>query len=328
MIGILMLIGLGGCGSKNELTLYTSVDQDVAEPIVQGFQKANPQLKINAVYDAEVTKTTGLYERIIFEKRNPQADVFWNSEIMRTIQLKQQGLLDAYDSPSAADIPEAYKDPEHYWTGFSARARVMLINTNLVPENETPATVPALGESRYRGRIGMANPQFGTTAGHMAALFTHLGAAVFNLRFSNYVQNGVKILPGNATVRDQVAQGQLAYGLTDTDDALAALAEQKPVRMAYLEQSGDGTFVIPNTVALIKGSPHSQISKQFVDYLLQPEIEKELAFSRAKQIPLRSTVERPPDVPDLAGVKVLDVNYEETARNLEPCLDLIRQYVR
>ncbi len=322
------ILFLGGCGSSNVVTVYTSVDQDYAEPVIQEFQTRHPELQVQAVYDSEMTKTTGLYERILHERRNPQADVFWNNEIIRTIQLKQQDVLQPYESPSAAGIGPQFKDPEHYWTGFSVRARVMIISNDLVPESETPATVPALANPKYKGKIAMANPQFGTTAGHMAALYTKWTKAVFQLRMQTYMQNGIKILPGNSVVRDQVAQGILAYGLTDTDDAYAALDEDKPVRMVLLEQEKDGTFVIPNTVAMIKDAPHPEHAKTLIDYLLSPEVEEKLAFSRAKQIPVRDSVPMPEGVPPLSSINAMEVNYEETAANLEPCLDIMRKYIQ
>lgn len=323
-----LLIGFGGCGSSNVVTVYTSVDQDYAEPIIQGFQELHPELQVQAVYDSEMTKTTGLYERIIHERRNPQADVFWNNEIIRTIQLKHQDVLQPYESPSAKDIPAQFKDPENYWTGFSARARVMIINTNLVPETETPASIPALGNIQYKGKIGMANPQFGTTAGHIAALYTLQTGNVFKLRMHTYVGNQLQFLPGNSTVRDQVAQGLLAYGLTDSDDAFAALDEGKPVRMEYLSQDKEGTFIIPNTVAMINDAPHPDHAKALIDYLLSPETEEKLANTRAKQFPVRSSVPLPAGVPALSSIKSVEVNYEDIAKNLDASLDIMRQYTR
>lgn len=328
VLGCALLIGFGGCGNSNVVTVYTSVDQDYAEPIIQGFQELHPELQVQAVYDSEMTKTTGLYERIIHERRNPQADVFWNNEIIRTIQLKHQDVLQPYESPSAKDIPAQFKDPENYWTGFSARARVMIINTNLVPETETPASIPALGNIKYKGKIGMANPQFGTTAGHMAALYTLQTGNVFKLRMHTYVGNQLQFLPGNSTVRDQVAQGLLAYGLTDTDDAFAALDEGKPVRMEYLAQDKEGTFIIPNTVAMINDAPHPDHAKALIDYLLSPETEEKLANTRAKQFPVRSSVPLPEGVPALSSIKAVEVNYEDIAKNLDASLEIMRQYTR
>jgi len=323
-VGSLLFIWASGCSKSNSLVIYTSVDRDYAEPIITTFQKQHPDRTVKFIADSELTKTTGLYNRIQAEKKNPQADVFWNSEILRTVQLKQVGLLEPYLSPAAKDIPDVYKDPQGYWTGFSVRARVMIINTQRVPQSETPCSFPDLNNMKYRALIGMANPEFGTTSDHMVALYQNWGVTRFKLFFGLVKQNGLKILPGNASVRDAVAAGTLAYGLTDTDDAYAAIDEKKPVRMAFLDQATDGTLIIPNTVALLKGSPSPANGKLFIDYLLSPEVEEQLAKSRAKQIPVRPSVERPQGVPDLASIKALKVNYEELAKNLEPCLELIR----
>ncbi len=320
-------LGYGGCAKPNALTVYTSVDQDYSEPVISEFIDRNPEMEVQAVYDSELTKTTGLFNRILHEKHNPQCDVFWNSEMMRTVQLKKEGLLEAYHSPSAKDIPIRFKDPEGYWTGFSARARVMIINTDLVPESETPASVPALQLPKYRGKIAMAIPEFGTTVSHMAALYTVWGKPRFQLIFSEIKKNGIKFLPGNATVRDEVAAGNLAYGLTDTDDAFVALAEEKPVRMEFLSQDKHGTLMIPNTVCLIKDSPNPENGKKFIDFLLSHEIEQKLAESRAKQIPVRSAVPRPDMVPNLDDIEVMDVDYDQIVENLNECLETLRLFI-
>lgn len=332
LLGGMALLGLQGCGSKsNTVTVYTSVDRDYAEPIITAYQEQNPELKVNAIYDSEMTKTTGLFNRLLEEKNNPQADVFWNSEIVRTIQLKNAGLLESYRSSTAVDIPDPYKDPEGFWTGFSARARVMLINNTLVPETETPASVPTLGKAMFQGKTaGMATPQFGTTATHMAALYTLWGKERFALIAKTIQGRGIKLFPGNASVRDAVVEGIIAYGLTDTDDAYAALDEGKPVRMAFIDQGEQevGTLIIPNTVALIKGSPNPENGKKLIDYLLSPAVEEKLAQSRAKQIPVRNSVPRPEGTPDLTTLKAIQVDYNTVAQNMEPCLELLRTIFR
>ncbi len=316
------LFFLNGCAQQNALTIYTSVDQDYSEPIIENFRQQNPEMEVNVVYDSEMTKTTGLFIRLQEERNNPQADVFWNSEITRTIQLKNEKVLQPYQSPNAAEIPDQFKDPENYWTGFSGRLRVMIISET-VTETPTPASVPALANPRYVGKTGMADPRFGTTASHLAALYTTSQPAALTMILTRLKNMGVKILPGNATVRDQVAAGTLAFGLTDTDDAFAALDEGKPVKIEYLDQNGSGTLLIPNTVAMIAGAPNPDNAKSFIDYLLSPEVEEQLAKSRARQIPLRDSVPRPENVPDLSQIKVMDINYSELAENLPAALEIV-----
>ena len=112
------LILFSGCktkeSAKQQVGVYTSLDKVFSQPILEAFKKQTG-IKVLAVYDSEATKTTGLVNRLIAEKNNPKADVFWNSETGRTIVLKNKGVLASYKSPSAVDIPDTFKDADGYW---------------------------------------------------------------------------------------------------------------------------------------------------------------------------------------------------------------------
>lgn len=131
----LIALSFTGCSkdqpaAQQEVVVYTSLDKVFSQPILEAFER-KAAIKVKAVYDSEATKTTGLVNRLIAEKANPRADVFWNSETGRTIVLKQKGVLDPYRSPSAADIPSTFKDRDGYWSGFGARCRILIYNKNL-----------------------------------------------------------------------------------------------------------------------------------------------------------------------------------------------------
>src|SRR3982750_3589235 len=86
--------------------------QPVAEPIVREFEKRTG-IKVDLQTDTEATKSSGLAARLQAERSNPQADVWWGNEVFHTINLAENGVLGAYESPSAADIPDKFKDPHH-----------------------------------------------------------------------------------------------------------------------------------------------------------------------------------------------------------------------
>jgi hypothetical protein len=65
-----------------------------------------------------------------------------------------------YRSPSAEGIPAHFKDPQGYWTGFSARARVLIANQT-VPDK--PKSITSYADPASKGRAVIANPLFGTT---------------------------------------------------------------------------------------------------------------------------------------------------------------------
>jgi len=314
---ILLCALLAGCGPKvNCVVVYTSLDQVFSEPILKDFEQKTG-IVVKAVYDVEAAKTTGLVNRLIAEQNNPQADVFWNSEIGRTIILKKKGILTPYVSGSAKNIPSQFKDKDGYWAGFGARARVLVYNTKLVTREELPKSIFELTEPKWKAQVALANPLFGTTAAHAAALFIQLGDDMAQMYFDGLKANDVLIVDGNSTARDRVADGIVKIAFTDTDDVNVAMMEGKPVDMIFPDKEGIGTLVIPNTVCMINGCPNPRNAGRFIDYLLSEEVESMLAHSGSLQIPLRDHVDRPGNTPSVNGFKAMDVDYEAISRKME-----------
>ncbi|MCM8794150.1 MAG: extracellular solute-binding protein, partial [Candidatus Omnitrophica bacterium] len=197
-----LIIFLSGCRKPvSQVIVYVSHDQIYSEPILKEFEKSTG-IKVKAVYDLEATKTTGIVNRLIAEKDYPRCDVFWNNEIVRTILLKDKGLLSPYKSPNAQEIPEKFKDRDGYWTGFAARARIIIYNKNLLSEKEIPKSIYDLLDPHFKGKIAIANPLFGTTSTHSAALFSYLGEEKAKEFFQKLKENGVLIVHGNSIVKD------------------------------------------------------------------------------------------------------------------------------
>src|SRR5512145_3253182 len=110
------VIVFAGCGTPERsqtatrtVTVYVSTDRVFSEPVLREYERRTG-VRVNAVYDTEETKSTGLANRLIAEKPRPQADVFWSNEPVRTLVLKSRGVLGPYRSPSAEGIPSALVD--------------------------------------------------------------------------------------------------------------------------------------------------------------------------------------------------------------------------
>ena len=303
-------------GPPSEVTVYVSTDRVFSEPILRAYEQKNG-VKVNVVYDTEETKSTGLANRLLAEKSNPQADVFWSNEPVRTLVLKKREVLAPYSSPNAEGIPSVFKDPEGYWTGFSARSRVIVYNTSLVKPEEAPKSVFDLTDPKWKGQVAIADPRFGSTSFHVAALYAQLGDQSADEFFRKLKANDVKIVAGNSVVRDMVARGETKVGLTDTDDVNVALEDNQPVAMVFPDRDGMGVPVMPNMVSLIAGAPHPEAGKKLIDYLLSAETERSLAQSEAVQIPLRDGVEGPKNIPPLKSFKPMTLDYGRAADRVE-----------
>lgn len=301
-------------GEEDEVVVYVAHDQDYSEPILKEFEEKTG-IEVKPLFDTELTKTVGLVNKLINEKSNPQADVFWNNEVSRSIMLKRKNVLKPYCSPNAEDVPSKYKGPDCHWTGFAARARVIIYNTELV--EEPPDSIFDLNKSKWEDKACIANPLFGTTGSHMGAFYALWGQEEAEDFLMDLKENGLKIAESNSMVRDQVIAGECLVGLTDTDDANDGIVAGKPVDMLFPDQGEDeiGTLVIPNSVSLIKGASNTENGKKLIDYLLSREVEKKLSETKAIQMPVRDNVETPENVSLIEEIKSMDVTqgqiYEE-----------------
>jgi iron(III) transport system substrate-binding protein len=327
----LIFIALGGFAGTQLLsvTVYCSVDEVYARPILQAFQKKTG-VRVDWVFDVEATKTAGLVAKLISEKNHPRADVFWSGEVSRTLVLKQKGVLQPYLSPVAKDIPATVKDRAGYWTGLAPRARVIGYNTKLVRPADAPRSLNDLTNPKWRGLVAISDPRFGTASAWAAALFVAWGEKKAMKFFEDLKNNDVKVLPGNSVVADQIARGEILVGVTDTDDVWTRKLDGKPIDMVYPDQrkSEIGTLVIPNSVALIRGARHPEEGKKLIDYLLSAEVEAALARSRARQMPIRSSVPVPKGATKLNDVTAMRVDWDKVADALPRMEERLKSLLR
>ena len=279
---------------RREVVLYYSADEFVARPIIEAFEEETG-IRVLALGDTEATKTTGLFQRLRSEKSAPRADVFWSSEIFMTEQLAREGVLAPHESESVADWPDSLRDPDRLWHAFGLRSRVLVYSTERISPEDVPQTMHDLLNPRFKGRIAIARPAFGTTRGHVAALVAMWGEDVTREWIKSMRENEVTLLDGNSTVVRDVARGRVDIGLTDTDDVWSGQREGWPVDLVYIRHDlpddvGDyqaGPLLIPNTVARIKGGPNPDAAAMLIDYLLSERVERMLAESDSHNIPVR-----------------------------------------
>ncbi|HLW65142.1 MAG TPA: extracellular solute-binding protein [Gemmataceae bacterium] len=318
-----VLAAAAGCNStsaSSRVVLYCAQDRVFAESVLAEFTQRT-KLDVAPKYDTEADKSVSLYEELIREKDRPRCDVHWNNEILATIRLRRAGLLEPCSSPSAAPYPDWSKAPDHTWQAFASRARVLLVNMKLVPEVERPKSLLELTQPKWKGKVAMAKPLFGTTATQAACLFEAMGPERAEQFYKNLAANGVQIVPGNKQAAEAVSHGEVAIGVTDTDDAMEEKEGGQPVDIIFpdREKNSDfprmGTLYIPNTLALIRGAPNADGGKKLIDFLLSAEVEQKLADNASHQIPLNPQVKAklPEVIVAPSQVHVMDVDFEKAA---------------
>ena len=180
---------------------------------------------------------------------------------------------------------------------------------------EPPKTIAELADPTWKGKIAVANPLFGTTAAHVSAIAQTRGEETALKLFAALRANDARFVGGNSHVRDLVARGDCAAGLTDTDDVWIGKQRGDPIEMVFPDQESGGTLLIPNSAALIKNASRAANAKRFLDWLLRIETEKLLEKGPSRQIPVRGD--------DLGKTKRMHVDWGRLVES-EALLDKVK----
>jgi len=287
---------------QDALVVYCALDAEFAEPLLRRFERETG-IPVVVRFDTEANKSLGLVQQIQREAGAPRCDLFWNNEWLGTAELGAQGLLLPYSGPNRERIPPRFRGPNGAWHGFAARLRVWIIHTGRAPDEAAQAELcsrlplDARALDADLSRLAIARPMYGTTLTHYAVLWNQVGGDALQAWDAEARRRGLRILAGNATVKDAVADGICDAGWTDTDDFFSALDARKPVAMRPV-MIGARTICIPNTVAVIRGTRRRAAAEALAAFLLSEQTEIELARAPSRQIPLGTVDEStlPPEV--------------------------------
>jgi iron(III) transport system substrate-binding protein len=283
--------------SRHQLQViaYCAQDQGYAEPIFEDFQKETG-IRVKAVYDNEAVKTVALANRLLAERGHPQCDIFWGNEEMRARQLASQNIFRASNG----------------WAAFGFRSRRIVINTNHVSPAAAPRSLTDLTNETWRGKVALAYPQFGSAATHFHALRQAWGGVAWQTWCRALAANKALLLDGNSMVVKMVGRGDAWVGLTDSDDIADGRREGLPIQA--LAMSLD-TLLIPNTVAVVRDSPHPQAAQELYAYLQRPEVVQRLVAVNALEGYSISDISSP----------TLKVNWDSLLRDLEPTTTILNE---
>jgi len=336
---LILLMGLnaactdGADANAREVVVYCSADTHIALPLFDAFTRETG-IRVRFQGDTEATKTVGLVEKLRAEKNNPRADVFWSSDAYQLAAIAREGLFGQIDAGTFEGWPASARDIDGRWIEFAERARVLVRNSMLVSAERAPQTLWELTDKKWKDRVVMARPQFGTTRSHIAALVVLWGEQAAGEWLALMHENGLRLVDGNSTVVREVGAGTAHLGLTDTDDVWAGKRNGWPVKTTFIAHDYDvsgipvysgGAMVIANAAAPIVGGPNPTEAQAFIRFLVSERAERILAESDSHNLPVRpglaeeypdAAIERPMRVPVRDVIEALSVGMRLCEENL------------
>lgn len=290
-------------GGEDAVCVYVAHNEKQYTAAVKEFQERTG-LKV-LIYSAG---TGDCLQRIASEAEDPQCDVMWGG----TVESLEAyvAYFQPYVCAEDAYIPEQFKDPNDRWIGESQQPAVIMYNRNLVADSDIPVVWEDLLDPRWKGQIASADP---ASSGSAYTLLCNMILAVSKTAdksdgwaFIESLFDNVVISGGSATVYQGVANGEYAMGLTLEQLACPFVLENpEGVGMIY---PSDGSSNVPDGVALVKGCPHEENAKRFIDFLLSADCQQFMSdeFDRRS---VRSDILQPASLPDLNSIDFIDYDY-------------------
>lgn len=305
-----------------DLVLYTTRTESLIKPVIDAFNKSNPDIKVVLLTGNNAELSTKMLE----ERANPRADVFINTDVVSMVSLAGQGLFQPMTSSDVTSLPATYRADDNSWAALTLRPRVIMYNTNLVKQEELPDSVLDLTDSKWKGQIGSADSTNGSMQGQIVAMRKLLGEAKTEEFIKGLVANDTKFFGGHTDVRKAVGAGELKLGLVNHYYYHLSKKEGAPVGIIYPDQGPNDMGLVVNSTnaGIIKGARNAANAETFIDYLLTAEGQKVFAdlnfeYPVVKGVPLAEGVD------PLDQFKISNIDLKTLGAEIEPSRALMER---
>jgi len=314
LLGMSMLTacGKGGGSDSKELTIYTGLPEAEVPVYIGAFEKETG-IKINYVRLSAGEMLT----RIQTEKDNPNASVMHAVSWESFIQATDEGLLEPYQAPDLANVPEQYLDPHKTWNPIYMGVLCFGVNKDWFEKNgqQYPTSWADLLNPAYEGQISMAHPSTsGTSYSIVAVLAQMMGEDKAFAYLEQLDKNIRQYTKAGSASPMEVALGEAAIALTYTHDALKPANEGYPIEVVF---PSEGTGYEVGGVAIIKGCKEAEMenAKTFVDWCVSVKGQQALNDAKSNRIPINTQATVPDGLQTVDEINVIDYDPIWSANN-------------
>ena len=258
---------------EQRLILYTSHKEELWKPIVKEFEERT------GIWVEVVSGGTNLLLEDIAEKKGEvDADLFFGGGVESLNAFSDYFI--PYEAQGMEKVDSQFRSMDGVWTPFSALPVVLIYNDKLLVPEEL-ASWEDLLNTKFKGKIALANPSHSASA--FTGLLSFMEAARGKSPFtgdgaeeSEILHQIAKQLEGkeyedSGEVPEAVADGSKLVGITLEETALKYIAKGKNIGIVYPKE---GTSVVPDAGAILKGAKHLENAQKFLDFSISEECQE------------------------------------------------------
>jgi iron(III) transport system substrate-binding protein len=314
-----LLFACEGAMAADSLVVYSGRSDKFVKPVLEAFTK-----KTGIDVTLHAGKSTSLLNKLRVEGERTDADVFFSNDAGTLQKGSELDLFAEIPAASINAIPKNYRAEDNTWVGLSARARVLVVNTNSDAASEAKSVFD-LANPKYKGRLGITNS---TNESYIAGVTVYLLAAGEE-KVKPWLEGMKKNVDGkvfnkHSKIVKAVADGKKDVGLVNHYYIYRHLAKhpKDPIKIVIPDQNGMGVAWNVAGVAIAKHSKKQAAAQKLVEFLVSEQGQKQFAEVN-REYPTRKGVAASEEVPPLDSYKVADVPMYQLGVKRNETIDLI-----
>ena len=247
------------------LVVYSGRSESLVGPIIAQFSEATGiQVDVRYGSTAEIAAT------LLEEGANSPADVFFAQDPGGLGAVAKAGLFAPLPEETLAKVPAEFRSPDGLWVGISARARVVVYNTELVQPADLPEDIWDFTDPKWNNKIGWA-PSNGSFLAMVTAMRVVWGEERTLEWLEGIKANNPKVFEGNAPIVEAVGNGEVEIGFVNHYYLYRFLQEQGEgfgARNYYLPGGGPGSLVMVAGSGRLANGKNEENALKFIDFML------------------------------------------------------------
>jgi len=290
-------------GAPGELTIYSGRSEDLIAGVID-------IIETDGEIDAQVSYggTGEVAIRILEEGANSPASLFISQDAGALGQLAAEGRLAVLPDEILSRVDSRFVSPDGLWIGLSARASVLVYNTELVAEEDLPPSMLDLTDGSWNGMVAWA-PTNASFQSHVTAMRMLLGEEVTRSWLQGMIDNGAVVFDGNGPIVAAVVAGEIAVGLVNHYYLWETIAEAGPVPAEnyYFPEGDIGSLVNIAGAGILADSPNPEQALRALDILLGVGGQTYFA-ENTSEYPLSAGVQPISELPPLDDMQTPDID--------------------
>lgn len=302
--------------SKEKLVIYSPHGKELLSDFEQRYEAAHPNVDIQWLDMG----SQEVFDRITTESKNPQADIWWGAPSTMFYRAEKMNLLEKYIPSWADQIPAAAKSKNGFWFGTFSTPEVIAFNNKKLNPSTAPKDWNDLISPTWKNKVVLRNPM---ASGTLRAIFCAIiEQSIKKNGNESEGWNWLKKL--NENTSSYAADPNQMYGKLGGDNDRVTLWNMPDIILQKNKNNfpfnyvfpASGTVVFTDAIAIVKGTKHEQLAKDFYEFVTSKEsllIQSEKYY----RIPSRSDLpkEKLPVWLRNCTYTTLDVDWEMISSN-------------